>query len=58
MSDDPQEEFIPDPITDEERRRDAESEALIRKISEEDPGYWDWLTALPLKSKLKAVVFR
>lgn len=43
MSDDVQEEFIPDPITDEERRRDAEVEALIRKITEEDPGYWDRL---------------
>ena len=43
MNDDPQEEFIPDPVTDEERRRDAETEALIRKISEEDPGYWDRL---------------
>lgn len=43
MSDDLQGEFIPEPITDEERRRDAESEALIRKITEEDPGYWDRL---------------
>jgi hypothetical protein len=32
-----------DPITDEERRRDAEVEILIRKITEEDPGYWDRL---------------
>jgi hypothetical protein len=43
MSDDLKDEFIPDPITDEERRRDAETEALIRKITEEDPGYWDRL---------------
>jgi hypothetical protein len=43
MSDDLRDEFIPEPITDEERRRDAESEALIRKITEEDPGYWDRL---------------
>jgi hypothetical protein len=28
-----------EPVTDEERRRDAEMEALIRKINEEDPGY-------------------
>ena len=30
-----------EPITDEERRRDAETESLIRQITEEDPGYWD-----------------
>ena len=29
------------PITDEERRRDAELETLARKITEEDPGFWD-----------------
>ncbi len=33
----------PEPITDEERRRDAESEALILQITKEDPGYWDRL---------------
>jgi hypothetical protein len=38
-----QDEFIPEPITEKERRRDAESEALIRKITEDDPGYWDRL---------------
>ena len=32
-----------EPIADEERRRDAELEALRRKITEEDPGYWDRL---------------
>ena len=30
-----------EPITDEECRRDAETESLIRQITEEDPGYWD-----------------
>jgi hypothetical protein len=30
-------------ISDEEGRQEAESEALIRKITEEDPGYWDRL---------------
>jgi hypothetical protein len=30
-------------ITDEERRRDAETEALCRQIIEEDPGYFDRL---------------
>jgi hypothetical protein len=30
-----------DQITDEERRRDSESEALCRKITEEDPGCSD-----------------
>lgn len=40
-------------IADAERRRYSESEALIRKITEEDPGYWDgWLTASKLKLKL------
>ena len=32
-----------EPITDEERRRDAELEALCRQITEEDPGYFDRL---------------
>ncbi len=36
-------ETEPEPITDEERRRDAESEALILQITKEDPGYWDRL---------------
>jgi hypothetical protein len=43
MSDELQDEFIPDPITEEERCRDAETESLIRKITEEDPDYWDRL---------------
>jgi len=30
-----------EPVADEERCRDAELEALSRKITEEDPGYWD-----------------
>jgi len=30
-----------EPITDEERRRDAELEGLAREIMKEDPGYWD-----------------
>jgi hypothetical protein len=41
MSDDLQDEFIPDPVTEEELRREAELEALRQKITEEDPGYWD-----------------
>jgi hypothetical protein len=32
-----------DPITEEERRREAELEALCRQITEEDPGYFDRL---------------
>jgi hypothetical protein len=32
-----------EPITDEERRRDAELEALRLKITEEDTGHWDRL---------------
>jgi hypothetical protein len=32
-----------EPITDEERRRDAEAEVLIREITEKDPGFWDRL---------------
>ena len=32
-----------DPISDEERRRDAETETLCRQITEEDPGYFDRL---------------
>jgi hypothetical protein len=43
MSDDLQGKYVPEPLTDEERRRDAELEALIRKITEEDPGYFDRL---------------
>ena len=35
MSDDLQDEFIPEPITDEERLREAELEALRHKITEE-----------------------
>jgi hypothetical protein len=34
-----------DPITDEERRQEAETEALVRKISLEDPEYWNRLVA-------------
>ena len=30
-----------EPVADEERCRDAELEAIARKITEEDPGYWD-----------------
>ncbi len=41
MSDDLQDEFIPEPITDEERRQEAELETLCRQITEEDPGYFD-----------------
>ena len=33
--------FIWNQFTDEERRRDAETESLIRQITEEDPGHWD-----------------
>jgi hypothetical protein len=43
MSDDLQGKFVPEPLTDEERRRDVELEALIRKITEEDPGYFERL---------------
>ena len=32
-----------EPITDQERRHEAELEALRHKITEEDPGYWDRL---------------
>jgi hypothetical protein len=32
-----------EPLKDEERRRDAELEALCRKITEENPGYFDRL---------------
>jgi hypothetical protein len=32
-----------EPITAEERARDAELEARRLKITEEDPGYWDRL---------------
>jgi hypothetical protein len=32
-----------EPITDEERRQEAEIEALCGQIAEEDPGYWDRL---------------
>ena len=34
-----------EPITDEERRQEAETEALVRKISLEDPEYWNRLVA-------------
>jgi hypothetical protein len=32
-----------EPISEEEKRRDAELEALCRQITEEDPGYFDRL---------------
>jgi hypothetical protein len=32
-----------EPITEEERLREAELEAFCRQISLEDPGYWDRL---------------
>jgi hypothetical protein len=35
--------MIPELISDEERRQEAELEALRRKITEEDLGYWDRL---------------
>jgi hypothetical protein len=38
-----------EPISDEERARDAETEALIRKITAEDSGYRDRLVARVLK---------
>lgn len=47
------------PVTDEDRRREAETKALRRQITEENPGYWDRLAdcvrptsrAIPSKSK-------
>ena len=52
-------ETEPEPITDEERRRDAETEALCRQIAEEDPGYWDRLADRVLqKRKLKSPIGR
>jgi hypothetical protein len=32
-----------EPISDEEKRQEAEMEAVCRQISEKDPGYWDRL---------------
>jgi hypothetical protein len=43
MSNDLQDEFIPEPITEEERLREAEIDALRIKVTEEDPGYFDRL---------------
>jgi hypothetical protein len=43
MSDDLQDKLIPDPISDEERLREAETEALCLQITKEDPGYLDRL---------------
>jgi hypothetical protein len=37
------EEFIPEPVTDEEKRQEAEIEALCRQITKEDPGYFNRL---------------
>lgn len=42
-----------EPVTDEERRRDAELEALVRKITEGDPGYFDRLVDR-IQAELKA----
>ena len=35
--------FYMEPITEEERLREAGFDALRIKITEEDPGYFDWL---------------
>jgi hypothetical protein len=35
--------YFMEPISDDEKRREAEFDALRIKITEEDPGYWDRL---------------
>jgi hypothetical protein len=48
-----------EPLKDEERRRDAELEALCRKITEENPGYFDRLAdRIIAEAKAEGAAFR